>query len=249
VTLYESGWTRNGECGFGIILGGRVDYVDSVTSSRRQTPPAGASQRRTRVQAQARTRERVLQAAEDLFLAKGLHATTVAEIAAAAGRTQGSIYGNFTSKEALCLAVLERRYERMFAELATRLADGGDTVGDKLAAVVQWWRTNSSDNAFTLLVAEFAVAAERDPERGSTVKAAFALVRNAFGSIFVEHFEPEGTEEDGLVDVATLGVLCTGIGLAVGQAVSMFKTEASMTVLSETLSLWVDRLEAAKKPR
>ena len=71
----------------------------------------------TREQAQARTRELVLGAAEELFLTKGLHATTVAEIAATAGRTQGSIYGNFTNKEALCLAVLERRYEQIFAEL------------------------------------------------------------------------------------------------------------------------------------
>jgi AcrR family transcriptional regulator len=188
----------------------------------------------------------VLQAAETLFFAKGLHATTVAEIAAAAGRTQGSIYGNFDSKEALCLAVLERRYQRMFAELETRLADGADGFADKLATVAQWWRANSSDDALTLLVAEFAVAARRDPERRSMVTAAFTLVRNAFGSIFAEHFEPTDSKGNGLVDVATLGVLSTGIGLAVGQAVSMSDADMSTTVLSETLSLWVERLEAAK---
>jgi AcrR family transcriptional regulator len=213
-----------------------------VTGNQTRTPHQRAGRARTRAQAQAHTRELVLRAAEKLFLAKGLHATTVAEIAAAAGRTQGSIYGNFDSKEALCLAALERRYQRMFAELEARLADCGG-FADKLATVAQWWRANSSDDALTLLVAEFAVAARRDPERRPMVTAAFTLVRNAFGSIFAEHFEPTNPNGNGLVDVATLGVLSTGIGLAVGQAVSMSDADMSTNVLSETLSLWVERLE------
>jgi AcrR family transcriptional regulator len=213
-----------------------------VTGNQTRTPRQRAGQARTRAQAQARTRELVLQEAEKLFLAKGLHATTVAEIAKGARRTQGSIYGNFDSKEALCLAVLERRYQRMFTELETRLADC-DGLADKLATVAQWWRGNSSDDALTLLVAEFAVAARRDPERRAMVTAAFTLVRNAFGSIFVEHFEPIGPNGNELVDVATLGVFSTGIGLAVGQAVSMCDADMSTNVLSEALSLWVERLE------
>ena len=69
----------------------------------------------SRAQAQARTREEVLEAAESLFLSIGYEATTVAEIAATAGRTQGAIYGNFAGKPALGLEVIQRRYLEQFA--------------------------------------------------------------------------------------------------------------------------------------
>lgn len=49
----------------------------------------------TREELQAQTRDLVLSAAERVFLQRGFHATTVAQIAAEAGRTQGSIYSNF----------------------------------------------------------------------------------------------------------------------------------------------------------
>ena len=51
----------------------------------------------------ARTRERLLAAALDLFSRKGFDATTVAEIAAAAGVTQMTFFRHFGTKEALLL--------------------------------------------------------------------------------------------------------------------------------------------------
>ena len=200
----------------------------------------------TREQAQARTRELVLGAAEELFLTKGLHATTVAEIAATAGRTQGSIYGNFTNKEALCLAVLERRYEQIFAELEGKLANASDALDDKLETVAQWWRTYAANDALTLLVAEFAAAARRDANQFAAVTAAFTGVQNTFGSIFATHFESRDARVNSPLDVATLGVVSTVTGLAVGQAVSTIDPDMSAAVLAETVRLWTERLEARK---
>ena len=51
----------------------------------------------------ARTRERLLAAALELFARKGFDATTVAEIAAAAGVTQMTFFRHFGTKEALLL--------------------------------------------------------------------------------------------------------------------------------------------------
>jgi AcrR family transcriptional regulator len=59
-----------------------------------EASPAGRS---------ARTRERLLAAALELFTRKGFDATTVAEIAAAAGVTQMTFFRHFGSKEALLL--------------------------------------------------------------------------------------------------------------------------------------------------
>lgn len=59
-----------------------------------ETPPAGRS---------ARTRERLLAAAVELFVRKGFDDTTVAEIAAAAGVTPMTFFRHFGSKEAVVL--------------------------------------------------------------------------------------------------------------------------------------------------
>lgn len=56
---------------------------------------------------QAKTRERILRAAKELFLARGFAGTSVDEVCARAGVTKGSVYYFFKSKEGLGLAVLE----------------------------------------------------------------------------------------------------------------------------------------------
>ena len=57
--------------------------------------------------AQPSTRERILQAAIELFYAHGYAATGMAEILKKANANSGSFYFFFTSKEDLLMAVLE----------------------------------------------------------------------------------------------------------------------------------------------
>jgi AcrR family transcriptional regulator len=58
--------------------------------------------------AQDVTRALVLAAARRLFTEKGYEATNVREIAAAAGRSTGSVFGNWPDKEALWKAAMGR---------------------------------------------------------------------------------------------------------------------------------------------
>jgi len=67
------------------------------------------TERLTRVQQQAATRARLLDAAEALFGDRGIHQTSLDGIAAAAGLTKGAIYANFGSKKDLIAAILERK--------------------------------------------------------------------------------------------------------------------------------------------
>ncbi|MHB8766184.1 MAG: TetR/AcrR family transcriptional regulator [Deferrisomatales bacterium] len=53
------------------------------------------------------TRRKVVEAATRLFARRGYHRTTVADLAAAIGMTQGAIFHHFASKEALLDAVIE----------------------------------------------------------------------------------------------------------------------------------------------
>lgn len=79
-------------------------YDDAVTS-----PPEPAPRRWTTIGLPARTaRERILNAATDLFCHNGYAAVGVDSIAARSGSAKSTLYKHFGSKDALIEAVLER---------------------------------------------------------------------------------------------------------------------------------------------
>ena len=59
----------------------------------------------------ARTRAALVAAAARMIGEKGLHATSLEDVAAAAGMSRGAIYGNFKDRDELFLAVLESRWQ------------------------------------------------------------------------------------------------------------------------------------------
>jgi AcrR family transcriptional regulator len=77
-----------------------------------------ASKRLTRKEKQAETRQRLLDAAEQVFLRRGLQGSSVEEIAAEAGFTRGAFYSNFKSKDELFVELLHARVYDRYAELA-----------------------------------------------------------------------------------------------------------------------------------
>lgn len=83
---------------------------------------------RTRAESQARTREDLLDAAQEVFGSRGFHGASVADVARAAGRTKGAVYANFAGKEELFLAVLDRHIARAGGQ-PQRPAEGPVTAG------------------------------------------------------------------------------------------------------------------------
>jgi AcrR family transcriptional regulator len=77
-----------------------------------------APPRLSRKERQAETRQRLLDAAERVFLRRGLQGSSVEEIAAEAGFTRGAFYSNFKSKEELFVELLQDRVYRQYAEMA-----------------------------------------------------------------------------------------------------------------------------------
>lgn len=67
------------------------------------------------------TRQRILNAALDLFRAKGFWETTMREIAAAAGMATGAAYYYFPSKDAIVLAFYDRAQAEMAPAVDTAL--------------------------------------------------------------------------------------------------------------------------------
>lgn len=66
-------------------------------------------ERMTRAQQQQITRKHLLDAAEILFGERGIHQTSLDEVARKAGLTKGAIYANFASKNDLVAGILERK--------------------------------------------------------------------------------------------------------------------------------------------
>jgi len=115
--------------------------------------------RLTRGESQTRTRERLLDAAVEVFAERGLAGASVEEIADRAGYSKGAVYSNFASKTDLALAVLERRNQQQLQALATLIP----ALGDQPA----FWAdqaTTGSAGPWDALLAELLVTARYDPQ-------------------------------------------------------------------------------------
>ena len=79
----------------------------------------------------ARTREKLLDVAAELFQARGVAAVSLDEVAAQAGLTKGAIYGNFKSKDDLVFAVTAERTSK-----AIPVFDGEAPLKEQLRALI-----------------------------------------------------------------------------------------------------------------
>lgn len=98
----------------------------------RTVPNPRRPKRLTRKEKQAETRGRLLDAAERVFLRRGLQGSSVEEIAAEAGHTRGAFYSNFKSKDELFVELLHARVYDRYAELAKESDEQPGTPRERL---------------------------------------------------------------------------------------------------------------------
>ncbi|SFP41351.1 DNA-binding transcriptional regulator, AcrR family [Amycolatopsis arida] len=117
--------------------------------------------RLTRAESQARTRERLVATARELFLRDGYSATSLARVAEEAGFSTGAVYSNFHGKSELALVVLDRIHAEQLGRVG-EIFTGPGTLDDKLDTFEKW-----ADEAMTggwpRLELEFALEARQDP--------------------------------------------------------------------------------------
>jgi AcrR family transcriptional regulator len=149
-------------------------------------------QRLTREEKKAQTRERLIDAAAKVFAEKGFAATSLDEVADAAGLTKGAVYSNFENKEDLVRAVLEVNQRRMNhiseaagdGPLEQQMAKAGQLFGDVIA----------QQRAGFLLLIEFIAYAMRNPDLYPDFLARHRAGRAAVAKMIEEH-APEGGAE------------------------------------------------------
>ena len=108
----------------------------------------------------AETRTRLLRAAADAFAARGYDGTRVADIAAAAGVSNGALYAHFGSKAELLVGALRAHGRRHLADMFA--ADPGRPVVEMLLAIGR--RLRRQPDAGGYLLVEALVAARRDED-------------------------------------------------------------------------------------
>jgi AcrR family transcriptional regulator len=113
-------------------------------------------------------RERLLEAAEALIYAGGIHATGVDAIVRAAGAARKSFYTYFESKDALVAAALTRRDERWMRWFIDGTLKRGRTPRTRLLAmfdVLREWFASEGFHGCAFLNAAGETASPDDPVR------------------------------------------------------------------------------------
>ncbi len=154
-------------------------------------------------------RQKLIDAAAEVFAEKGYEGAGVAEIARRAGYTTGAIYGRFTGKAELLLAAIEARSDSELDRLFNEYRFDG-AVTDILTTVGSHLVTNDEDPDSALLL-EALVASRRDPEVRLLMQGLFD-VRSLGLAGLVTQAKATGAIDAGL-DTEAVVRFCHALGL------------------------------------
>jgi AcrR family transcriptional regulator len=122
------------------------------------------------------SRERVLTAAESLFMERGYAAVTLRDIAEALGIKQASLYYHAPGgKEELFVVVVERALDRHQAGLEAALAEAGPDLRAQLNAAAAWLLSQPAMNFARMIQSEIA-SVEGEARQRLTQQARQALI-------------------------------------------------------------------------
>ncbi|WP_323096840.1 TetR/AcrR family transcriptional regulator [Intrasporangium sp. YIM S08009] len=182
------------------------------------------------------TRERVLEAASEVFAERGFHGATVEDICERAGFTRGAFYSNFSSKDDLVLELTRRHAEdlvdRIRAASKREHASAEEVLRDVLAALAD---DSRSKERWVVLTTEFTLHAIRDAAARRAWAAQQRRVRDELAAVVDEVVGRQGLTLPMPTDVFV--------------RVAMALTQGSLTQrLVEPRSLAVGELERTVLP-
>jgi AcrR family transcriptional regulator len=165
---------------------------------------------RTQAERKAETRDRLLEAAADLFGRQGFHAVSAEAVADAADRTTGALYSHFGGKEGVLLALLDER-ERSVGRAMRSANEAATSERDRIDGL--WTNfvgpAGDRDDDWMLLEHELWLYAARHGESGDVLARRYASAREAMGASF-EQWAADAGQSLG-IDGGQLGVLVLGL--------------------------------------
>jgi AcrR family transcriptional regulator len=166
------------------------------------TPAEGGAAKRS-------PRDRLLEAASELFYAEGVQSVGINRVIERAGVAKDSLYSTFGSKEGLVCAYLSARHEETLARLRSAAAAAEDPVERILAvfdAQAQLFRTPGFRGC------AFAAAAAEAPS-GGRIDATAESYRHDIHTLFTELAAAAGAPDPALL-ASQLQLIYDGGGLA-----------------------------------
>jgi AcrR family transcriptional regulator len=161
------------------------------------------------------TRDRLLEAARELFTTTGYHATTTPILAKRAGVAEGTIYRHFPSKHALMNAAYQEVQRWGIVAVREVTTAPGRSVGERLNALGRkWLESAEKDPARVRLLLNWRHSRELDdPSR-----AVAAELRHGLEHL-IAHGKQEGSVRAGVVELWT-AVWLTLVGFAAERVAS-----------------------------
>jgi AcrR family transcriptional regulator len=138
---------------------------------------------RSDARAEARRRQ-ILEAAEACFRARGFHAATIAEIAAAANLSVGQIYRFFENKEAVVEAITNQQMDELLATIAEVEARSG--AADAIRLLIDRGMTKLRTPGMAALLLEITAEASRNPRVTAIVREHDRKIREAISDLLVK---------------------------------------------------------------
>ena len=161
------------------------------------------------------TRDRLLEAARELFTTAGYHATTTPMLARRAGVAEGTIYRHFPSKHALANAAYQEVQRWGMTGVREVTAGTGRSVGERLNRLgLTWLACAETDPARARLLLGWRHTRELDePSR-----AAASELRHGLEHL-IAHGKQEGSVRAGVVELWT-SVWLTLVAFAIERVAS-----------------------------
>ena len=161
-------------------------------------PRASAGPRSARREA---TRNRILDAAAMAFAEKGVFGATIEDICERAGFTRGAVYSNFTDKDDILRAVIEREQAALlkhlsasFEQLGEEVAAAPDVEHGVETVVTRILHSLPIDRQVSLIQAELEIHAVRRPDQAETWVAVNAEFRSRLVAAMSEALRRIGRE-------------------------------------------------------
>ena len=200
-------------------------------------PPV--AERWTQERRREHTRNLLLDAAEEVFAAKGFEGASLDEIAETAGYTRGAIYKHFAQKEELFLEVNRRHNEQILTGFLDLMDTSVRPQDLELGQIAQLWRQLQSRNrAFHVFGTEFSLYVMRNPD----VQARVAEQRRSIAEMIARFMEEQAALFGVVLRIpaVTLAriVLACGDGLEIASHIDADQEDLYEPFLELLMSAW-----------
>jgi len=168
--------------------------------------------RLSRDERRTQTRDRLLEAAVEVFNRLGYVGASLEAVADAAGYTKGAVYSNFATKAELFRAVMEKTQGGRAAASETLLHDRslGEFI-DLMGGLIADQAANEA--SFDLLTIEFWLAAMRDPALRAELAEGYRTMRASLAPIIERGLVADGVRSG--FDGSELATLVSAIGTGI----------------------------------